>query len=210
MHQIDLAATKELEACKRIEALSIEIRKDRAQKLLTSKEMQQLEAFCLSVTNNQSTVKVIRTEAEISTYLSDIECIPDWSLASTVTFRIQNRYVAVDENIAVWEECRIRAHVFLDLGASIIEYLKPVKLDLQERADEILLAMRMKLNVIKTFNPMFQYRTQFEIENRLTKASHHFVDLLVDFNHDDLLPTNVAEAYPAIDNSEREAVVEIY
>jgi hypothetical protein len=206
--QIDLAAAKELHACKQIEALSIEYNKDRPQKLLTSEEMQQFEEFYQNVTNHRGVVAAIQTEDEIKTYLRDRECVPDWLLVSKATSRIQNRYVVLNGSIAVWDECRNRAQVFLDLGASIIRYLEPIKVDLQEDAEDILFAMRMRLNAIKAFDPIFRHQASFQREHQDPIGPHVFVGLLSVFNHDDPLPTNVAEAYPAIDNSVREAVIE--
>jgi len=207
VNQIDLAAASELHSCKRVEALSID--KTRPQKLLASEQMQQFEEFYQNVTNRQSVVAAIQTEDEIKTYLCNTECVPDWLLVSTATSRIQNRYVVLDGSIAVWDECRNRAEVFLDLGVSIIRYLEPIKVDLQKDAEDILFAMRMKLNAIKAFNPIFRHQASFQREHQDPIVSHVFVILVGLFIQDDSLQTNVAEAYPEIDNSVCEAVIEV-
>lgn len=169
--------------------------------------MQQFEEFYQNVTTRQSVVAAIQTEDEIKTYLCNTECVPVWLLVSTATSRIQNRYVVLDGSIAVWDECRNRAGVFLDLGVSIIRYLEPIKVDLQKDAEDILFAMRMKLNAIKAFHPIFRHSASFQQEVYI--GSHVFVNLLGLFTQDDPLQTNVAEAYPEIDNSVCEAVIEI-
>ena len=163
--------------------------------------MHQFEGFLQKVTNRQSGVAAIETEDAIKAFLCDTECVSDWLLVSTAISRIQNRYVVLDGPIAVWDECRNRAEVFLDLGVSIIRYLEPIKVDLQEDAEDIVFAMRMKLNTIKAFHPMFRKHQNIE--------PHPFVALLELFTQDDPLQTKVAEAYPEIDNSVCEAVIEI-
>lgn len=208
VNQIDLAAANELYSCNQIEALSIE--RNRPQKLLPSEQMQQFEGFCQKVTDRQSVVAAIQTEDAVKTYLCDTEFVPDWLLVSTAISRIQNRYVVLEGSIGVWGECRNRAEVFLDLGLSIIRHLEPIKVDLQEDADDILFAMRMKLNAIKAFHPIFRYLSFDERERHdRGPAPHRFVNLLDVFNQDDPLPRKVAEAYPEIDNSVCEAVIEI-
>ena len=209
VNQIDIAAANELYSCNQIEALSIE--RNRPQKLLPSEQMQQLERFCQKVMNHQSVVAAIQNEDTIKTYLCDTECVPDWLLVSTAISRIQNRYVVLEASIAVWGECRNRAEVFLDLGVSIIRHLGPIKADLQADAEDILFAMRMKLNAIKAFHPIYRYRALDERgdSNDRGHPAHRFVNLLDVFIEDDHWPTKVAEAYSEIDNSVCEVVIKI-
>jgi hypothetical protein len=49
--------------------------------------------------------------------------------------------------------------------------------------------------------PYFGIQASFQRENQDAVASHVLVSLLSLFNQDNPLSTNVAEAYPAIDNS---------
>ena len=198
VNQIDLAAANEIHSFCQIESLSID--ENRPQVLLASEQMQQLERYCHNVKDRQSVIAAIQTEDAIKTYLCDIECVPDWLLVNTAISRIQHRYVVLDRKIAVWDECRNRAEVFLDLGASIIRHLQPIKVDLQEDAEEILFAMRMKLNAIKAFDPIFRHHST---------RPHPFVDFIVNFAEDDPLQTKVAEAYPEIENSVCKAVINI-
>ncbi len=215
VNQLDLAAANELHSCHRIEALSIErdkalsIERDKPQKLLASEQMQQFEGFSQKVTNRQSGVAAIETEDAIKTFLCDTECVSDWLLVSTAVSRIQNRYVPLDMSIAVWDECRRRAEVFLDLGVIIIGYLEPIKVELHEDAEDIVFAMRMKLNTIKTFHPIFQHLASDQRKHQAPIEPHPFVALLGLFTQDDPLQTKVAEAYPEIDNSVCEAVIVI-
>lgn len=205
VNQIDLAAANELHSSYQVEALSIE--RSRPQKLLASEQMQQFEGFSQKVTNRQSGVAAIETEDAIKTFLCDTECVSDWLLVSTAVSRIQNRYVILDGSIAVWDECRNRAEVFLDLGVSIIRYLEPIKIDLQEDAEDLVFAMRMKLNTIKAFHPIFQHLAPFQREHQDPIEPHLFVGLLDLFIQDDPLRTKVAEAYPETDTSVCEAVI---
>ena len=206
MNQIDLSAANELHSCHQIEALRID--RDSPQTLLASEQMQQFEGFCQKVTNHQSVVAGIQTEDAIQTYLSDTECVPDWLLVSTAVSRIQNRYVMVNTSIAVWTECRTRAEVFLDLGVSIIRHLEPIKVDLQENAEDILFAMRMKLNAIKAFDPIFRHQFSHVRKDQDPIAPHPFIILLGHFTQDDPLQSKVAEAYPHVDGSVCDAAIE--
>ena len=126
---------------------------------------------------------------------------------STATSRIQNRYIVLNKNIATWNECRNRAAIFLDLGSSAIRCLEPIKVDLQENAEDVLFAMRMKLNALNAFDPIFRYQPDFQRERPGPIAPHTFVNMLLDFARDDPLPINLAEAYPVADNSVCKAAI---
>ena len=117
--------------------------------------------------------------------------------------------MVLDGSIAVWSECHNRAEIFLDLGVNIIRCLQPIKIDLLKDAEEILFVIRMKLNAIKSFHPIFRHQTQYEREGQGPIRPHSFVDLLELFVQDGPSPTNVAEAYLEADNSVCEAVIRI-
>lgn len=192
---MDLAIVNEIHFVNQVEA-------SRARKLLAPEQMQQLERFSQNVTNRESVVAVIQTEEAIKTYLCDTECSSATELVNIAICRIQIR------NNYVWKECRNRAEIFLDLGVSIIRYLEPIKVELQEDAEDILLAMRMKLSAIKAFYPVYLFQSKFERENHDPISSHLFATLLEHFIEDDPLPTKVAYAYAESDSSVCDAAIE--
>ena len=206
VNQMDLAFVNEIYSLNQVEASRID--KLKTQKLLVPEQTQQLERFCQNVTNRQNVVGAIPTEEAIKTYLCDTECSSAWELVSIAICRIQTRGVVLDGNIYVWRECRNRAARFLDLGVSIIRYLEPIKVELQEDAEDILLAMRIKLSAIKAFYPVYRFQSQFERENHDPINSHLFATLLEHFIEDDPLPTKVAYAYAESDSSVCDAAIE--
>ena len=197
--QLEVSLASEIHTCQHIETLAEGFKK--SQRLLNPKEWQQFGDFHETVERRRAVSVNDQNVEGIKECLRDTECVSNWQLVYTATSRAQNRYVVLDGSIAIWDECRNRAKVFLDLGVGIIRHLEPIKVELQQDADDILFALRVKLNTLQAYNPIYVHQLASQRKNQDATVRHPYVDLLHKFMRDDPLPAKVAEAYPETHNA---------
>ncbi len=180
-----------------------QLEKQNPRKLLSESDEELLRDYHQSMAGLQNP---IQTEQEATDILQNPKDVLVWRLISVAMSRMQNRYVVLDGSITVWDECRNRALVFLQLSGDIMDYLDPVKHELEEKAEAVLAATRMKLNVLNAFAPICKKRSLSSkgadpVDNWSSIAVNTFLCRIVEFNKDAAQPKNVADAYPSVDDS---------
>lgn len=158
----------------------------------TEEDREQFSRFNDQLLARQPAVRSAKTEVEIMKYVCDPEAVTYWLFASKLISKKQNLYASGGTDVS--DACCNRAQVFLVLAMSLIQCLQPIKRELQVDAEEVYLALKLKLHALQTFCPMSEKRP-----NRPGPLKEHpFITAVSAFDADDPVPRNVAEAYPTI------------